>query len=213
MVASPDEEELPWQEAARTLFEQHAKEWVRITASTLWSKHPMLRSRVQDMAHEALVRTYIKWQQDPEKQYRNPLPYMRVTANNIANDAYGDLAEPTDDAGLQECERVVVARPSRASDLHGEYAGLVPHTPLDPLEELVIPAIRRMKKTQRRDAAEMRSQGLEDPVIADLMDRKLERIQVLMAKAAAELREDEQLQLHIRDRHRKTRGREKDTGE
>ncbi|MFD9538023.1 hypothetical protein [Streptomyces sp. NPDC060010] len=213
MVDSPDEEELPWQEAARALFERHAQEWIRITAAGLWKRHPMLQSRVNDMAHEALVRTYIRWQQDPEKQDRNPLPYMRETANNIANDAYAELAQPTDEAGLQECERTIIARPSRSSDLHGDYPGLVPQTPLDPLEELVIPAIKRMKRTQRRDVAEMRSQGMEDQAIADHMNRQPARIQTLVTKAAAELREDEQLRLHIRDRHRKSRRREEDTGE
>ncbi|MFD3677646.1 hypothetical protein [Streptomyces sp. NPDC058613] len=213
MVDSPDEEELLWQEAARTLFETHAAEWVRITAAGLWNRHPLLRSRVHDMAHEALVRTYVRWQRDHEKQYRNPLPYMRETANNLANDAYGELAQPTDDTGLEDCERTIVARPSRSSDLPGDYAGLMPHTPLDPLEELVIPAIRRMKGTQRRDVAEMRSQGMEDQAIADRMNREPARIHTLMTKAAAELREDEQLQLYIRDRHRKPRRREEDTGE
>ncbi|UUY52351.1 hypothetical protein NRK68_34320 (plasmid) [Streptomyces yangpuensis] len=213
MVGSPDEEELPWQEAARTLFELRAEEWTRIIAAGLWKRHPMLRSQVQDMAHEALVRTYVVWQRDAEKRDRNPLPYARETANNLANDAYDKLAEPADEAGLQECERVFVARPSRASDLHGDYAGLVPYTPLDPLEDLVIPAIRRMKKTQRRDVAEMRSQGMEDQAIAERMNREPARIQTLMTKAAAELREDEEIQLHIRDRHRKTRRREEDTGE
>ncbi|MFE1876792.1 hypothetical protein ACFW9N_39060 [Streptomyces sp. NPDC059496] len=57
MVESPDEEELPWQEAARTLFELRAEEWTRNIAVGLWKRHPMLRSQVQDMAHEALVRT------------------------------------------------------------------------------------------------------------------------------------------------------------
>ncbi|MFD4866868.1 hypothetical protein [Streptomyces sp. NPDC058412] len=213
MVDTPDEEEQPWQEAARLLFERHAAEWIRITAASLWNRHPLLRSWSHDMAHEALVRTYAMWRRDPDKQHRNPLPYMKETANNVANDAYDELARPTDDAGLQECERVIVARPSRASDLHGDYAGLVPHTPLDPLEELVIPAVRRMKRTQRRDVAEMRSLGMDDQTIADRMNREPARIQTLLTKAAAELREDEQLQLYIRDRHRKTRRREEDTGE
>ncbi|MEU9376503.1 hypothetical protein AB0D94_22395 [Streptomyces sp. NPDC048255] len=213
MVDTPDEEEQPWQEAARTLFERHAAEWTRITAASLWNRHPLLRSWVNDMAHEALVRTYAMWWRDPDKQHRNPLPYMKETANNVANDAYDELARPTDDAGLEECERTIIARPSRTSDLHGDYAGIAPHTPLDPLEELVIPAVRRMKKTQRRDVAEMRSLGMDDQAIADGMNREPARIQTLMTKAAAELREDEQLQLYIRDRHRKTRRREEDTGE
>ncbi|MFB7810885.1 hypothetical protein [Streptomyces virginiae] len=213
MVDSPDEEELPWQEAARIRFEEHAEEWTRIIAAGLWRKHPLLRSLVQDLAHEALVRTYVVWQRDPDKRDRNPLAYARETAKNLAVDAYNKLAEPHDEAGLQECERVVVARSSRASDLHGDYAGIVPHTPLDPLNELVIPAIRRMKRTQRREVAEMRSQGMEDQDIAERMDREPARIQTLMTKAAAELREDEQIKLHIRDRHRKTRRREEDTGE
>ncbi|MFF3677405.1 hypothetical protein ACFYYS_25925 [Streptomyces sp. NPDC002120] len=54
---------------------------------------------------------------------------------------------------------------------------------------------------------------MDDQAIADRMDREPARIQTLMTKAAAELREDEQVQLYIRDRHRKTRRREEDTGE
>lgn len=154
MVDSPAEEELPWQEAARTLFELRAEEWTRIIAAGLWKRHPMLRSQVQDLAHEALVRTYVVWQRDPEKRDRNPLPYARDTAKNLANDAYDKLAEPADEAGLQECERVFVARPSRASDLHGDYAGLVPHTGMT------------RSSSGSTGVAEMRSQGMEDQAIA-----------------------------------------------
>ncbi|MGW5342886.1 hypothetical protein [Streptomyces sp. NPDC004050] len=205
-----------WRGEVDRLFGDEAvvAEWRGTLAGHVAKNHPRLRAYADHMAVEAVGRAYEAWLRDPGKADREVVPYLMTIVNNLANDAYGVPSRPADEGSLQDFERYVLARPARASDLQLDFGSGAPHSPVDPLEEIVIPAISRMKPTQRKAVAEMQSRGMDDEAIAERMNRGVGVIQTLKSKAAQELRADAQVQLHIREeRSRKTRSQEEGEGE
>ncbi|MEU5415696.1 RNA polymerase sigma factor [Streptomyces clavifer] len=81
---------------------------------------------------------------------------------------------------------------------------------VDPLEELVVPAIDAMPRTQRRKVVQLQSQGLEDPEIAKALGIAADRLHKDRYAAVSELRS--KLGRHIRDGHRKQTRRVKRDG-
>ncbi|MFJ8871315.1 RNA polymerase sigma factor [Streptomyces sp. NPDC102473] len=81
---------------------------------------------------------------------------------------------------------------------------------VDPLEELVVPAIDAMPRTRRRKVVQLQSQGLEDPEIAKALGIATDRLHRDRYAAVSELRNE--LGRHIRDGHRKQTRRVKKDG-
>ncbi|WP_329468423.1 RNA polymerase sigma factor [Streptomyces sp. NBC_01431] len=176
--------------------------------------HPRLRAQAEHMAAETIGRAYEAWLDDPGKEGRGVLPYLMVILKNLANDAYRVPSLPADEGTMKDIERHILARPARSSDLPLSFGSMTPHSPIEPMDELIKPAISRMKPTQRKTVAEMQSCGMDDQAIAEHMNRGVAVIQTLKSKAAEELRADTKLRLHIRDEEpRKTRRQDEGEGE
>ncbi|MFE0737466.1 RNA polymerase sigma factor [Streptomyces sp. NPDC058855] len=140
----------------------------------------------QDVAQEAYMKVARKvaaGQLPP--QVRLP-GYLRRTSRNLAIDYLRAQArlDPLDD-------ELVVAVPVQRR----------PSDDIDPLEELVVPAIDAMPLSRRRKIVQLQSQGLDDKQIAKALGIAAARIHRDRHAAVSELRGE--LGEYIRDGHRK----------
>ncbi|MEU9298510.1 sigma factor [Streptomyces sp. NPDC048266] len=150
----------------------------------------------QDIAQEAFERVRHKIKSgDLDGDVRLPA-YLRATSRNLAMDV------------LRAQKRLPVL-------LDSDLVASVPQQrrsgeDVDPLEELVVPAIDAMPRTRRRKVVQLQSQGLEDPEIAKALGIAADRLHKDRSAAVSELRSE--LGKHIRDGHRKQTRRVKRDG-
>ncbi|MFE4873456.1 RNA polymerase sigma factor [Streptomyces sp. NPDC056682] len=171
-------------------------------SATLHRRFPALRDRIEEITHEALYRTLQTWMSGRMPASRNPLPYMQTTARNLALEAVRSKEHPVDDQGL-----------ALLLDEFHRYSneGL---TPLDPLHEIVAPAVAEMKQTQRKMVARHQLQGIDEDTIAATLQVPRQQVRSLASKAARELRDMAEVKPHVRPGHlRKQRRGEEDSGE
>lgn len=150
----------------------------------------------QDIAQEAFERVSNKIKSgDLDGDVRLPA-YLRATSRNLAMDV---LRAQKRLPVLFDSDLVASVPPQRRS---GED--------IDPLEELVVPAIDAMPRTRRRKVVQLQSQGLEDPEIAEALGIAADRLHKDRSAAVGELRSE--LGKHIRDGHQKQTRRVKRDG-
>ncbi|MEU8543099.1 sigma-70 family RNA polymerase sigma factor [Streptomyces sp. NPDC048717] len=141
----------------------------------------------QDIAHEAFLRVTrraIRGQLGPDV---NLPAYLRTASRNLAVDALRAQARftPLEETGLVAA---VPGQRQAADDL-------------DPLEELVVPAIDAMPRTRERKVVQLQSQGLDDTEISRVLGIGADRVYRDRYKALIALRRA--LRKHIRAGHRK----------
>jgi RNA polymerase sigma-70 factor (ECF subfamily) len=141
----------------------------------------------QDIAQEAFERVRARMSAGKIPASVNLRGYVRKTAWNLALDV---LRAQRRSPVVPDAEPMasVVFRRSAAADI-------------DPLEELVRPAIAAMPPTRRREVVQMQSQGWEDRAIAEALGIAPERLHKDRSAAVRELRTE--LSLNIRDGHRR----------
>lgn len=194
--------ERPVSDQVRRLFEANYPEYVRYVSSSLHRRFPSLRELIEDIAHEALLRTWEAWSTGRQPAARDPLPYMYTTARNLALDAVAGREAPMSEADLGLL--VERSRPPCHEVL----------TPLDPLDDIVRPAVAGMKDTQRRAVAGQQVQGGDEDTIAASLQVPRQQVRSLASKAARELRDMAEVKPHIRPGHlRRQRRGEEDSGE
>ncbi|MFD3334726.1 RNA polymerase sigma factor [Streptomyces sp. NPDC058700] len=157
----------------------------------LWKKTQQVLSEhaCQDIAQEAFERVVEKVRAGALGAGVNLPAYLRAATRNLAWDvlraAKRHGALPLYDSGL--LSSVPLQR--------------VPVDDVDPLEELVVPAIDAMPRTRRRKVVQLQSQGLEDAEIAKALGIEPGRLHKDRHTAVSELRSE--LGKHIREGHRK----------
>ncbi|MFJ3902885.1 RNA polymerase sigma factor [Streptomyces sp. NPDC090025] len=142
----------------------------------------------QDVADEAFLRVSDKVRSGELGPDTNLPAYLRATSRNLAKDVLRrqNRLAPLDETAL------LAPVPAR-----GE-----PFEAIDPMDELVMPAIDAMPRTRRRKVVQFQSQGLDDAQIARTLGISTDRVHKERHAALKELRRD--LGAHIRDGHRKT---------
>ncbi|MET9793770.1 RNA polymerase sigma factor [Streptomyces canus] len=145
----------------------------------------------EDVAQEAFMRVARKVaaaQLEPSVKIG---AYLRTTSWNLAVDTLRaqKRTDLMDDTAL-------VAAPNLGSE------------DVDPLKELVRPAIEAMPLSRRRTVVQLQSQGLDDAQISAALGIAPDRIHRDRYAAVSELRSE--LSKFIRDGHRKTRRAKKD---
>lgn len=188
-----------WQEQVSQLLVEKHQECLREVQQLLSWKFPtMPLARREDIALEAFARTAHKWLREPDLVWRDPVPYARIVGRNLAVDSLREKsAVPTCPHDLDQ-----VTVPHSGPD---DSAAL--------LADVVIPAIRRMPRTQRRAVVELQSRGADDTLISAELGIPRRQVQVQRSRAIRELRS--KLKDHIRlkaERNRQRRG-EGGTGE
>ncbi|MEU6055355.1 sigma factor [Streptomyces xanthochromogenes] len=202
MVEGESPNEHPVSDQVRVLFEDHYLDYVRHVSSSLHRRFPSVRDRIEDITHEALSRTWEAWSTGRQPVSRNPLPYMYTTARNLALDAIASREAPMSDDDLG----VLVER--RRAPCHEVL------TPLDPLDDIVRPAVAGMKDTQRKAVARQQVQGGDEDTIAAALQVPRQQVRSLASKAVRELRDMAEVKPHIRPGHlRRQRRGEEDAGE
>ncbi|MGW2176339.1 RNA polymerase sigma factor [Streptomyces sp. NPDC001705] len=145
----------------------------------------------EDVAQEAFMRAARKasaGQLDPTVKIG---AYLRTTSFNLAIDRH--RADERFD--FLDATAVVEATPSQRSE------------DVDPLHELVRPAIEAMPPSRRRTIVQLQSQGLDDAQISAELGIAPARVHRDRYTAISELRS--RLDAFIRDRHRKKTQRAK----
>lgn len=200
-TGSPREDLRRQQEVSRQ-FEAHYEQYTREVTARLRYRFPTLRTYCEDIAQEALSRTYAVWLEGRGRAGSSPLPYMHKVAYNLAVDACTSREQPLEDVYLlPEIDRKVVHRQEVV-------------TPLDPVLEIAMPAMANMRNTQRKSVVEQQIRGKDVESIAEGLQISRQQVRSLSSKAAGELREMEEVRLHIRPGHQRKRRRgEEDTGE
>ncbi|MFI8287863.1 RNA polymerase sigma factor [Streptomyces sp. NPDC085614] len=114
----------------------------------------------QDVAREAYSKVAVKVLAGELDSETNLPAYLRTACRNLAV----DVLRARNRDGLDETA-LVTAVP-----------GQVPFEAIEPMEELVLPAIDAMPRTQRRKVVQLQSQGLNDAQIAETLGITTDRV-------------------------------------
>jgi DNA-directed RNA polymerase specialized sigma24 family protein len=183
-------------------FTANYRDYIRRVSAALHRRFPSLRGRIEEIAQEALCRTLDAWLSGRIASDRDPLPYMHRTARNLANDAVTSKEQPMDSSDLF----VLIDQNVLAQHEVG--------TSVDPMQEVVLPAIASMKQTRRKTVAQGQAQGQGEETLAADLHIPRQQVRSLSSKAARELQSMDEVKPHIRQQHLKKRRRgEEDTGE
>ncbi|MFE9404699.1 hypothetical protein ACFYNY_23495 [Streptomyces sp. NPDC006530] len=172
-------------------FEANYTACIAQVSRTLCRKFPDLLGHIEEIAQEALYRTLLAWHSGRFGADRDPLPYMQTTAHRLAVDAFRAKERPCEGSALL-----------RLAELNEAANGAV-EMPVDPLQDIVRPAIARMKPTRRRVVAQRQSQGRDEDTIAADLRIPRQQVRSFSSKAVGELREMDGVKAHVRARHLK----------
>lgn len=163
-----------------------------------WTNKSLSLQACQDVAQEAFLNVSHRFQAGELDESVNVPAYLRTAAWNLARDRLRT------ERRLELAEDVSQAVPEPR---HGEGAV----DDVDPLEDLVWPAIEAMPVSQRRQVVHLQSCGLTDVEIAAALGIRADRVHRERHKAVVELRCA--LVTFIRNRHRNRTHVEKDGGQ
>ncbi|MFD0367677.1 RNA polymerase sigma factor [Streptomyces sp. NPDC127114] len=147
----------------------------------------LTRHACRDVAHEAYMKVADKVLSGELGPETNLPAYLRAASRNLATDV---LKAQKHLALLDEADLLPTV-PAQGQ----------PFDAIEPMEELVIPTIDAMPRTQHRKVVQLQSQGLSDAQIAETLGITTERVHKDRHTAVSQLRV--RLGAHIRNGHRK----------
>ncbi|MEW1799213.1 RNA polymerase sigma factor [Streptomyces virginiae] len=142
---------------------------------SLRAKFPWLTHAAEDIAAEALLRTYQAWLRKGE--IPSPTAYLAVVAKNLAVDTLRKTTEaPTEDWALAKI--IEHAGASQRIDLSTESEAM----------DAVLTSLASMPMGRRRQVLQLQLQGQADDEIAAALSISPNQVRVQRHKAVAELR-------------------------